>query len=123
MKSNGKSKKSKIAPSLSQVRNINDLGEAETLDGYKVHRTDKIFIPKWGRFVVCTPYDNHFIYEDVSGKPNRWAHMCTCGYMAAVVGSKAYAQDASPATGGGVKGEMFVCLAHAQHGKHADGSS
>jgi len=123
MKSNGKRKKSKIAPSFSQVRNINDLGEAETLDGYKVYRKDKIWIPKWNRFVVCASYDNHFIYEDVSGKPHRWAYMCTCGGMGVVVGSRAYAKDASPSTGGGVMGELLVCMPHAQYGKHADGSS
>jgi len=100
------------------------LNEAETLDGYKVHRKEKIWIPKWSRFVVCAPYDNHFIYEDISGKPHRWSYMCTCGYMAGVVGSKVYAKDASPTTGKGIQpGELLVCLAHAQYGKHSDGSS
>jgi hypothetical protein len=124
MKSNGKSKKSKLPYTFSQVRNVSDLGVAETLDGYKVYRQDKIWIPAWGRFVVCAPYDNHFVYEDKSGVPQRWAHMCTCGYMAAVVGSKVYAKDASPTSGEGIMpGEMLVCLAHAQYGKHADGST
>ena len=116
---NGKSKKSKTAPTFSVVRSLNDLGEAETLDGYKVYREDKIFIHAWGRFVICAPYDNHFIYEDKSGKPNRWAHMCTCGSAAIVVGSKAYAKDASPTD----TGELLVCMLHAQYGSHADGSS
>ena len=119
MKSNGKSKKSKTAPTFSVVRNLNDLGEAETLDGYKVYRKDKIFIRAWGRFVMCPSYDNHFIYEDRSGKKNRWAHMCTCGSAAVVVGSKAYAKDASPTN----TGELLVCLLHAQYGHHTDNST
>jgi len=99
------------------------LNEAETLDGYKVHRKEKIWIPKWNRFVVCAPYSDHFIYEDKSGKPYRWAHMCTCGAAAIIVGSKAYEKDLSPTTGTGIlPGEMFVCQLHSQYGKHADGS-
>lgn len=119
-----KSKKSKIAPSFSIIRKMNSLNSAETLDGITVKRKEKIYIPAWERFVMCAPYDNHFIYEDISGKPNRWAHMCTCGGMAVVVGANVYKKDASPTSGPGIMpGEMLICKHHADFGKHSDGSS
>ena len=45
--------------------------------------------------------------------------MCTCGSAAIVVGSKAYAKDASATD----TGELLVCMLHAQYGNHADGST
>jgi len=118
MKSNGKDKPVEIA-SFSIIKHYNSPNEAVTLDGITVQREEKLFIPEYGRFVMCAPYDNHFIYEDKSGKPNRWLYMCTCGYGAGIVGSKDYEKDASPTD----TGELFVCLAHAQNGVHADGST
>lgn len=100
--------------------------EATTSDGHKIHRSDKIFVPDFFRFVVCAPYDNHFLYEDPEfkkGTIGRWFAMCTCGSTAVVVGHNAYKEDSSPTSGSGIRtGEMLVCYHHAQYGKHADGT-
>jgi len=94
------------------------------LDGYSVDRLEKLWIPEYGRFVVCAPYDNHFIYEDPSKKTGRWVFMCTCGSPAVIVGSDAYAGHASPTSGVGIyPGEMLVCKMHMDRNKHADGST
>jgi hypothetical protein len=80
--------------------------DATTLDGHRVTRQEQIYVPEWGTFVKCSPYDDHFIYEDPEShkKLGRWAHMCTCGSPAIIVGFKAYEQDASKYSGG-----LFVC--------------
>lgn len=92
--------------------------EATTLDGYKVYRQEEIFIPEWGKFVKCAPYDDHFIYEDPQSERiiGRWAHMCTCGSPAVIVGYNAYKNDASKYSGG-----LLVCKAHADTGHHQTG--
>jgi len=83
-----------------------DANSATTVDGHKVTRLEEIFVPEWGTFVKCAPYDDHFIYEDPESltKLGRWAHMCTCGSPAIIVGFKQYSQDASKYSGG-----LFVC--------------
>ena len=110
--------------SFSIIKHYLSPNEGITVDGKKVFRKDKVFVKEWGRFVVCAPYDNHFIYLDESNKMGRWFAMCTCGSPAVVVGANVYKKDASPTSGSGIRpGEMLVCLHHAQYGKHADGSS
>ena len=111
------------------IRKFNSLTEAVTLDGHKVHRMDQLYFPApTNRMVACAPYDNHFVYDDPEvniGKKYRWTPMCTCGSAAGIVGYNAYKDDASPSPGDGiatVPGEMVVCLAHAQYGRHSDGS-
>ncbi len=97
------------------------------MDGLKVERVEWIFFDDKidARLVKCAPYDNHFIYEDTSGKLNRWVQMCTCGGPAVLAGYKAYKRDASPTTSmdSTRPGEMFVCYSHATTGKHAEGST
>lgn len=102
---------------FSIIRHRGDPDEATTLDGHKVHRKDKIFIPAWEEFVTCAPYDNHFIYTDPSGKVGRWSYMCSCGSPAVITGFSGYKGDAS------YQGKMLVCYFHAGRGKHADGST
>jgi hypothetical protein len=94
--------------------------EATTLDGHKVERMEEIFIPEWGIFVKCSPYDDHFIYEDPESntKIGRWAHMCTCGSPAVIVGFSGYKRDASKGSGG-----MLVCKLHADTGLHQTGGT
>ena len=108
---------------FSVIRVHNDANEAETLDGYKVTRKKWVLFDD--KLVLCAPYDNHFIYEDPSGKIHRWLQLCTCGSPAVIVGYKAYKQDASPTTTADstTPGEMVVCYIHAVTGKHADGMS
>lgn len=94
----------------------NSRNEAVTNDGRKIYRQEKIYVPEWKRYVMCAPYTVHFIFENK--KKDYGAYQCTCGAAGVIVGSKAYAQDASPTE----TGELFVCIAHALTGKHADGA-
>ena len=108
---------------FSVIRVHNSANKAETLDGYTVYRNNQLFFD--GKLVFCAPYDNHFIYEDTSGKIHRWLQMCTCGSFAYCVGYKGYKRDGSPTTKAESTdaGQMFVCHAHATTGKHADWST
>ena len=112
--------------SFSVIRQHNSANKAETLDGFIVHRKEQIFFNEVNspRLVKCSPYDNHFIYEDPSGKINRWNEMCTCGSFAVIVGYNVYKKDASPTTRAesSAPGEMFICWSHATTGRHAEGS-
>jgi hypothetical protein len=107
---------------FSVIRKRNSANDAETLDGFHVDRADWILFDE--KIVHCAPYDNHFLYEDPSGKPHRWHQMCTCGSPAVCVGYKAYERDGSVTTSSesSAPGEMFVCYIHATTGRHADGS-
>ena len=108
---------------FSVIRKHNSANEAETLDGYKVKREKFLFFDD--RLVHCAEYDSHFIYEDPSGKVNRWLQMCSCGSHAVCVGYNVYKKDASPTTRAEstAPGEMFVCWVHATTGRHADGAA
>ena len=107
---------------FSVIRARGEANKAETLDGFHVVRADWIFFDN--KLVHCAPYDNHFIYEDPTGKPHRWHQMCTCGSPAVCVGYKAYERDGSVTTSAEstAPGEMFVCYIHAVTGRHAEGS-
>jgi len=98
--------------------------EATLYDGTKVVRKNPLYVPTIQRFVATAPYDNHFVYllpTHIVG----WALMCTCGGGAGIIGYKDYAKDAQPTTKmeSTIPGELVVCLAHAESGKHADGST
>lgn len=86
-------------------------------NGKKIKVKDKIWIPEYRQFVVCAPYDNHVIYETGETELGTLPYMCSCGAPGVIVGWDAYKQQASP------QGLLFVCLIHAQTGKHADGAS
>lgn len=101
------------------IKHKGDPNTAITLDGYKVTRQETIFIPEMMEMMKCAPYDNHFIYEDPSHKPGRWAFMCTCGGPAVYVGASAYRSQGSPTK----SGHLLVCYYHLATGKHTDGSS
>jgi len=106
--------------SFSIIKHYNSPDEGMTQYGQVVKREDKLWFH--GRFIKCSPYDNHFIYDDKKGP---WTPMCSCGAMAGIVGYDAYKQDASPSTSkeGLIPGEMIICLIHGQTGHHADGSN
>ena len=112
--------------SFSIIHHRGDLDNAETADGYKVHREEILYFPEHG-YVKCAPYSNHFLYDDPMAKKKRgrWTPMCSCGSPAGIVGYNAYKSDASPTTRKEsiVPGEMIICLAHAQTGRHSDGST
>jgi hypothetical protein len=108
------------------IKHRGDLNHAETADGYKVHRKNKIYFSEHG-WIKCAPYDNHFIYDDPMAYKiiGRWSPMCSCGSPAGIVGYNAYINDATPTNKkeSTIAGEMLVCLAHAQYNRHADGSN
>ncbi len=103
-----------VKPSFNIIRYRGQPNKATTLDGYNVYRQEKLFVPELGRFVQCAPYDDHFIYEEPSGKPGRSSYMCTCGSAAIVAGFSGYEGQASPS------GFMLLCLLHATHGHHTN---
>lgn len=85
---------------------VGDAKKTTTLKGKKVGRQEKIFVLEFGKFVPCTPYDNHFIYE--TDEPNQSTYMCTCGSPAVFV----------PPAG---ESQTLVCLFHATNGNHTTG--
>ena len=86
-------------------------------NGKKITVKEKIWIPEYKRFVPCASYLNHAIYETGLTEPGSPPYLCSCGAIGIIVGYDAYKQDASPS------GLMFVCMIHAQYGKHADGTA
>jgi hypothetical protein len=110
--------------SFAIIRQRNSPNEATLSDGFVVRRQEKIYFETFGRYVICASDDQHFVYVDPVKKIGRWSPMCTCGSAAAVLGYNAYKDYASPSSSKGdtIAGEMVVCLAYAQAGKHADGS-
>ena len=75
--------------------------KAVSLAGKAVERKASLYVPEWHLFVPCTPYDNHFIYENnVEGQP---AYMCTCGSAAIIPREQV---------------QMFACLYYKMNGVH-----
>jgi len=99
------------------VRQVGKPKEFTLPNGKKIVAKDKIWIPEYRRFVPCSPYDNHTIYETGYTSPGSPPYLCTCGSVAVIVGYDAYKQDAS------AQGLMFVCLFHAQNGRHTNTSN
>ena len=121
--------KDKAVHSFSIIKRYLSPNSAVTGEGHTVKREIKIWLDDpsgWGRFVGCTPYDNHFIYLDpeyLKGTIGKSATMCTCGSPAVIVGYNVYRQQSSPNMDSTNPGEMLVCMIHTTMGKHADGSS
>lgn len=97
------------------IRHRGQLNEGVLPDGTKVYRKDKLYVPEWGGFIPCAPYDEHFIFE-VPSKFKVSSYMCTCGSIAVTSGPSGYVLDASP------QGKMFICYFHSLYGHHSDGS-
>jgi hypothetical protein len=95
------------------IRTHNTPDSATLKDGTIVHKQDTLYIPEWGQFITCAPYDNHFIYEVPKHFKDHPSYMCTCGSPAVIAGLSGYVLDASP------QGKLFLCLYHANHGHHA----
>lgn len=108
--------------SFSVIKHRGTQNDAETLDGYKVKRRERIILKSYAKEfpfgILCASYDNHFIYLDPMAYKikGRWSTMCTCGAPAVIVGYDAYKSDASN------QGVMLVCMIHAQTGRHGEGS-
>ena len=101
------------------IRHRGDPKTAETLDGYKVERKEKIFVrmENWNVFIPTAPYDDHFIYETPYDPKkgigvDKPSFMCTCGSAAVI----------TPGIPGGF-GNMLVCMHHATYGLHVTGGT
>ena len=92
--------------SIKLVRHLGDPNKAETLWGTTVERRPRLYVPEMKAFINCTPYDNHFIYAVDKSKRGFPGYMCTCGAAAVI------------ATPNDIEKRMFVCLVHAQFGRH-----
>jgi hypothetical protein len=105
--------KKKIDYSFSVIKHRGDPKSATTLDGHRVEKVDKVYIPEWKAWVRCADYHGeHFVYLDpeaYKGHKGRWFAMCTCGGPAVIIGETVYK------TSGG----MLACMLHAQYGRHA----
>lgn len=101
--------------SFSVIKHRGDPNNATTLDGDKVQREDQVWIPEYGTFIMCAPYDDHFVYLDPSKKIGRWFAMCTCGGMAVITGLDGYEGQADEIR------PMLLCHIHASTGVHATG--
>ena len=124
-------KHSKKYGSFNIIHHYLSPNSAITVDGKTVRREEKIWMEEFddaeqvinGRFVMCAPYSDHFIYKDPMWKmiKGRWSTMCTCGSPAIIVGYNPYADLSSPSTKGTIKGEMLVCKWHLENGVHQTG--
>lgn len=86
------------------IRHRGDPKKATTLKNRQVARQEQLFVPEWGAFVKCTPYGEHFIYENPDTSAGSSSYLCTCGSAAVVVPP-------------GPKG-LFVCQFHVDYGFH-----
>lgn len=110
------------------IKRLGDRKSAITEDNITVYRKPGLYTSQEFGVVKTAPYDNHFLFIDPGferGVRGRSKLMCTCGSWAVIVGSKAYAKDASPSNKleSTHPGQMIVCWHHMSFGKHADGSS
>lgn len=99
------------------VRQVGTPKNLIDLNGNPVNRVDKIFVPEMNYWVPVAMYDNQTIYDSGSKKKGQSPYLCSCGSIAVIIGSNVYKKDQSPS------GALFVCLSHAQTGRHSDGSS
>ena len=103
-----------------------DKNSAITHDGLKVERQELLYAEGFG-LVKCIPYELHFIFEDKSNRPGRWAFMCTCGSIAGIVSWKEMSKMMT--VNGTETGHVLACVAHTASkqetgvGRHADGST
>lgn len=101
---------------FSIIKHRGDPKYATTLDGYRVQKHEKVYIPEWKAWVMCADYHmEHFVYLDpmayLKNKLGRWFAMCTCGSPAVIVGKDVYTSS----------GGMLVCYFHALNGRHTTG--
>ena len=100
------------------IRSHGTPNKVTLVDGTEIFndKSNKIWIPEYGTFILCVEYGNHFIFEvPIRIKGPAW--LCSCGSPAVTVGMKAYAHLSSD------KEAMIVCQQHTTHNRHADGSA
>lgn len=89
------------------IRHRGNPKKATLPNGKVVERSESVLVLEWSRFVLCAPYDDHFVYEHKV--PNVPSYMCTCGSAAVFVNY----EDPAKA--------MLVCLHHGLNGVHQTG--
>src|ERR1035437_1332105 len=92
---------------FSIIRFLGDRQHGITDQNKKVQRLEKLFVPEYGHYIPCAPYQTHFIFEEK--RRGYCAYQCSCSSAAVVVGHQQYKDDMSATP----TGELFVCLAHA----------
>jgi hypothetical protein len=127
---NGHKKQSTKYNQFSIIHHYNSPNEAITVDGKTVRRETKLWyaeyddhqMPYNGRFIMCAPDSEHFIYADPMWKliVGRWHYMCSCSSPAVITGYNAYKQHSSPSSEGTIKGEMLCCKHFLDFGRHVD---
>lgn len=98
------------------IRHYGTPDKAQLPDGTWVERQDKLWIPEWGRFITCAPYDDHFLFQ-VPVKYKGSSIQCSCGSISVISGLSGYVLDAS------AQGLLALCWHHATYGYHATGGS
>lgn len=78
--------------------------QARTSQDILIKRQEAFFTEEYG-MVKCTPYGEHFIYENPDKSAGTSSFLCTCGSVAVV--ANPYGD-----------GRTFVCLSHATYGFH-----
>ncbi len=98
------------------IRSHNTPNKVTLFDGTVIERdkSGKIWVPEWGTYVVCAPYDTHIVFE-VPQRIKGTSWLCSCGSPAVVVGMKAYSHLDSG------KDALLVCQHHTDTNKHSDG--
>jgi len=59
--------------------------KAQTAQGKIVEREEYLFVPEWGQFIQCAPYEEQFVYQDPDNTIGGSAFLCTCGSAAVVI--------------------------------------
>ena len=91
---------------MTVIKHRGDPKKAITKQNVTVKRQEAIFTPEYG-VVKCTPYSEHFVYENPDHTPGSSSFLCTCGSVAVIANPYEDRQ------------RLFVCLNHATYGFHA----
>ncbi len=86
------------------------------LDGERIEREDRIFVPSERDWFYTIDTDNHFVYRQTK-KPGS-SLLCTCGATAGIYLPDVYTRFTSIN-----KGRVICCNSMMQTGLHGDGSS
>ena len=98
------------------IRNHNDPNNATTLNGKRVVREQRIFVPTHREWYPVLQTSMHFCFRDASA-PRGSTLFCTCGSAAGIFGYNAYQKYTS-----WLGREVIACISFIQTGVHSDGS-
>lgn len=66
------------------IKHPGEVKTATLADGTIVHRQGRLFVAEWDAFVVCAPYQDHFVFENPDTRNGSPGFVCTCGAVAVV---------------------------------------